>query len=109
VAFERHARIGDHGEPEPRRAQQRHAAVDEAGVLESLDAAADLRGRKMDALAERRIGGAAVALQRIEQLDVGAVERDHRLEPPGCNRCTIRARSSGIRPSIRVIRAPFNA
>jgi len=78
VPFERDARVGDHGEPEALRAQQRHAAVDEPGFFETLDAAADLRGGQVHALAERRVGRAAVALQCVEQLQVGAIERDHR-------------------------------
>jgi hypothetical protein len=62
--------------PTRRRVEQRGMAGDDAGLGQALQAAADLRGRQMHGLAERGIGGVAVALHGVEQGEVVAVYGD---------------------------------
>ena len=76
VPFENDVRERGHAKPDCRGVEQGSVTADDSGFFEALQATADLRRREVDLLAERGIGGVALALQRVEQGQVVAVDGD---------------------------------
>ena len=63
VARQRHVADGPHAQAQALGVEQGHMGADQPGGLQPLDAAAHLRGRQVDGLAQCLVGGVRIGLQ----------------------------------------------